>query len=123
MTINNVVLDDAGLYAVVAENKAGSDRTDARLDVLRDSGVESQPRQSMVNVPRRMATPQGYQQDYYTASEYEEEPSVPPRIIVPLKNTVANEGSLVTLTAKILGTPTPRVNFLENILFIFLFVN
>ncbi len=118
LTITSAILNDAGLYAVVAENKAGSVRSDARLEVQREAGVDNQPICSgsfaILNVPpsrqAQTITPHPYeQQGYYTASEYEEEPSVPPRVIVPLKDQAVNEGSVVTMFAKIIGTPTPRV--------------
>ena len=119
LTINGSNLNDAGLYAVIAENKAGTVRTDARLEVQREGGVDTnQPICSgsfaILNVPpsrqAQTVTPHPYeQQGYYTASEYEEEPSVPPRVIVPLKDQTVSEGSVVTMVAKILGTPTPRV--------------
>ena len=37
LKINDTVLSDAGVYSVLAENKAGSDQTNARLDIIKDT--------------------------------------------------------------------------------------
>ena len=128
LIIAGSVVSDAGVYSVVAENKAGADRTDARLDVERDAGVDSKPiasgsfaiyrpqelqqqQQQQQHQQQQQQVQQYYDQSGYATSEYEEEPAYPPRVIVPLKDLVVNEGQPATLMTKILGTPAPRVSF------------
>ncbi len=43
LKINDSVLNDAGLYSVLAENKAGSDQTNGRLDIVKESNVDDKP--------------------------------------------------------------------------------
>jgi hypothetical protein len=139
LIINGTVLNDAGLYSVVAENKAGSDRTNARLEVEREAGIDNKPiasgsfaiyKPNELQQPPVAATPSReqvlqtphYEQPGYLTSEYEEEPAYPPRVIIPLKDLNVNEGQTATLMAKIVGTPAPRVLilfFIFKIIYLF----
>ena len=37
------MLADSAVYSVVAENKAGQDQTNGRLDIVKDSSVDDKP--------------------------------------------------------------------------------
>lgn len=43
LKISDTVLSDTSVYSVIAENKAGQDQTNGRLDIIKDTNVDSQP--------------------------------------------------------------------------------
>lgn len=94
-------MNDAGIYSVVAENKAGSDRTDCELFVVKDTSIDRAP----------IVDPNAF--NYLNRPEpkrkEEEEKRFPPKVIVPLSSTQVPEGKPILLACKIEGTPKPTV--------------
>lgn len=50
LRISDCNIKDAGLYSVVAENKAGSDHTDAQLQVIRETNADVHPPRILVQI-------------------------------------------------------------------------
>ena len=108
LKINDSVLHDAGVYSVVAENKAGSDRTNGRLEIEKETGIDNNP---IVN-PAAFAylnKPEPARRDFENA-----DPLSPPRVIVPLSNMQTVEGKPCRFACKIDGHPKPTVNLMHS---------
>ena len=111
LKLSDAVMNDAGLYACLAENKAGADRTECRLDVDKESSVDTQP----------IISPAAF--GYLTrGQEVQPPPGSPksdikplgPRVVVPLANANVVEGKPVRLACKIEGVPLPSVAWYKN---------
>lgn len=109
LNISDARLNDTGMYTVVAENKAGSDRTDGQLTVEKVAGVDETP---IIN-PNAFA----YLNRPEPIRKEEVPKAVPPKVIVPLGNANVEEGKPVFLACKIDGTPKPIVRKSYNTLY------
>ena len=110
LKISDANLNDAGVYTVVAENKAGTDHTDGRLDIEKESTIDTNP----IIDPNAFAylnrpEPQRPRKD-------SREQGVPARIIVPLQNMKVPEGNPCRLVCRAEGYPAPTVNFTHILL-------
>ena len=106
MKINDSVLNDAGIYTVVAENKAGSDRTDGRLEIEKESNIDNKP---IIN-PNAFAY-LNRPEPTTPRRDSQSQPIHPPKIIVPLSNMHITEGKPCRLVCRIEGNPIPTVTF------------
>ena len=109
LKINDSILNDAGVYTVVAENKAGSDRTSARLDIEKESGIDNKPivnpsSFAYLDRPEQPAAPRQRPRDD------DAEPALPARVVLPLTDTKVVEGGPCRLACKIDGYPKPSVS-------------
>ncbi len=113
LKISDANLNDAGLYSVLAENKAGSDHTDGQLLVLKDSSIDETPmvNQNAFNYLNRPEAPRREDVEQLT----------PPKFIVPLSSAKVQEGKPILLACKIEGTPKPMVNFTKMKILKYLF--
>ena len=106
LQINDVRPDDVGQYRVVATNPAGQASTAAKLDIIPDRrGVDSQPfiePEKFLNL--KPIPPKT------TPEEELKEPKRPPKVIVPLADTVMEEMMPVIFTTTIdAGVPMATV--------------
>ena len=102
MKINDANLNDAGVYSVLAENKAGSDHTDCQLQIAKDTSIDEKPIVDP-NAFKYLNRPEAPRKE-------ENEKQYPPKVIVPLNNIKATEGKPIFLACKIVGMPKPMVN-------------
>ena len=116
LNIGDTILNDTGVYTVVAENKAGSDRTQARLDIEKESNVDNKP---IVN-PNAFAY---LERPEPSGRRESTEPVVPAKIVVPLSNIHIVEGKPCRLVCRVEGHPIPSVNIKKNLFSSFLFKN
>jgi titin len=103
LKINDSKLNDAGLYTVLAENKAGHDHTDGKLDVKKASNIDTSP---IVN-PNAFAY---LNRPEPARNRVEKEEIIPPKVVVPLANVKVNEAKPIYLACKIIGKPKPVVS-------------
>ena len=103
LKISDTNLNDTGVYTVVAENKAGSDRTRGRLDVEKESGIDNKPIISpnafaYLNKPEQVTSPRekGMGNAFV-------------KVVVPLSNIHSMEGKPARLACRIEGNPKPTV--------------
>lgn len=109
LKISDAILNDAGQYTVVAENKAGSDHTDGRLEVEKESIIDNKPIIDP-NAFMYLNKPEGAQKPRREQGE----PLIPARVIVPLQNIHTNEGKPCRMVCKIEGNPPPSVVWFKN---------
>ncbi len=104
LKMNDTVPSDDGVYTVVAENKAGSDRTNGRLDIEKDLNIDNKP----------IVNPEAFnylnRPDHMTPKNVEPNLS-PARITVPLSNMRLQEGKPCRLVCKVEGNPLPNVRY------------
>ena len=110
LQINDVRPDDVGTYRVVATNPAGQASTAAKLNIIPGlRGVDSQPFIEPEKFLNLKPIP--------TKEKLEEElkqPKRPPKVIVPLADTVMEEQMPVIFTTTIdAGIPMATVNSLS----------
>jgi hypothetical protein len=106
LSIANCLLNDAGVYTVIAENKAGSDKTSGRLEVEKESIIDTTPiinpdAFNYLNRPEQASRPRRAPDD---ASKM-----TPPKIVVPLSDIQTIEGKPCRLVSKVEGNPKPTV--------------
>ena len=89
---------------VVAENKAGSDRTRGRLDVEKESNIDNKP----------IVNPSAFAYLNRPDQPVSRDPGIgevfPPRVVVPLSNIHTTEGKPSRLACRIEGNPKPTVS-------------
>jgi hypothetical protein len=112
-------MNDAAHYEVVAENVAGVDRTNAKISIEQVPSIDKTPIinpdafRYLNNGPNQSKTP-----SIASASDVNMPDDVsqatPPKVIIPLKDVVTNEGEPVYLSTKIIGYPTPKIMWLHN---------
>ncbi len=107
LKINDSVLNDAGIYTVVAENKAGSDRTNGRLEIIKEAPIDNKP---IVN-PNAFANLNRPDQRIPSDSG---EQLQPPRIVIPLSNIHIIEQQPCRLACRVEGYPKPSVVWFKN---------
>jgi hypothetical protein len=112
LKITDSKLNDAGVYTVLAENKAGAVHTDGNFDVKKAANVDESP---IVN-PNAFAY---LNRPEPSRKKNEEEEMIPPKIVVPPANVKVNEGKPINLVCKIIGKPKPVVSKKKNIQFVF----
>ncbi len=109
LKIKNIQVNDVGSYAVVAENEVGRDETHCSVLIIQVSGIDQTP---LVNPDAfrylEQHAPRKSRND-------DDEPMIPPKVIVPLVNVKLNEGQPVVLACKIQGYPKPNVIY--NVVF------
>lgn len=105
LKISDANLNDAGQYTVVAENKAGTDHTDGRLDVEKESVIDTKP----IIDPNAFTYLNRPEQQPQTPRKDSRERVVPARIIVPLQNMNVPEGKPCRFVCRVEGHPTPSV--------------
>jgi hypothetical protein len=114
LKINDSVLNDAGIYTVVAENKAGSDRTNGRLEIEKESGIDTQP---IVSPGAFAGQPGGHHIPPAPPQPPQfggEEPMRPAKVVIPLQNTQVPDGKPVRLPCRVDGHPRPTVVWYKN---------
>ena len=102
LKIDGAQSNDLGNYIVLAENPAGSDKTNCTVSVTFVPNVDNTP----------LVNPDAFRYLENAAPEKrrdEKEPMFPPKVIVPLANVKVNEGAPVQLACKIEGLPKPTV--------------
>lgn len=103
MKISDANLNDAGVYTVVAENKAGSDHTDGRLDIDKESAIDNKP----------IIDPNAFnylnRPEPQTPRKEKSELIIPAKIVIPLQNMNPTEGKPCRLVCRVEGNPTPSV--------------
>ena len=110
LRIDSVQLNDIGEYLVVAENPAGKDQTQCRVEILLVPNIDQTP----------YVNPEAFryltQPSRYIPSDDIQDPMLPPKVIVPLTNQTLKEGQPITLACKIEGLPKPvvRIHFTET---------
>lgn len=108
LKISDTNLNDAGVYTVVAENKAGSDHTDGRLDIEKESAIDNKP----------IINPDAFtylnRPEPTTPRKDSRERVVPARIIVPLQNMNVPEGKPCRLVCRVEGHPAPSAVWYKN---------
>lgn len=110
LKISDSILQDSGIYTVVAENKAGSDRTNGRLEIEKESGVDNKP----IVDPSAFAYLNKPQTPVHANVDENGEPFSPARIVVPLSNIHSVEGKPVRLACRVEGNPKPSVVWYKN---------
>ncbi len=100
LKIPDAMTHDAGVYEVIAENDAGSDRSMAKVNVNPSSGIDKAPIFEQPSQPVIIERPKP------PPLKLE-----PPRVVIPLIDTRLTEGASVQLVSKITGTPEPKVRF------------
>lgn len=104
-------MNDAGPYTAIAENPAGSADTSARLQIIPGSQVDTSP----------IVNPDAFR--YLEKPVAEKRPDDndvpagairPPRFVIPLANSRANEGDTLDLAAKLEGYPFPTVTWFKD---------
>ena len=108
LKIADSILNDSGVYTVVADNKAGSDRTNGRLEIEKETGVDSKP---IVNPNAFASLNRPHEQP---RRESEEDLLRPARIVVPLQNLQLAEGKPCRLACRVEGFPKPSVVWYKN---------
>jgi len=129
LKINDTVLTDAGVYSVLAENKAGSDQTNGRLDIIKDTGIDDKPifnypphsvraRAPSPQMPATMRGPSPALRSVpdvtYVPPDDEGRAYEPPKVIIPLKDIKVQEGPAVNFMCKIIGFPIPTITWKHN---------
>jgi hypothetical protein len=97
-------MNDAGIYTVVAENKAGSDKTNGRLEIEKEAVIDSKP---IINPSAftELSRPISHR-----ASESGEKLQ-PAKIVIPLSNMHIIEQKPCRLACRVEGYPKPTVIF------------
>ena len=102
--------NDSGNYEVVVENVAGIDKTNANLIVDQSPSIDKSP----------IVDPRAYRylnQPQSTNSKTEDGKQFiaqAPKVIIPLKDVLTNDGHPIQFIAKIIGYPAPKVFWLHN---------
>lgn len=109
LKISDANLNDAGVYTVVAENKAGSDHTDGRLDIEKESAIDSKP----IIDPNAFAYLNRPEQ-HTPRKDDSRERVVPARIVVPLQNMNIPEGKPCRFVCRVEGHPAPSAVWYKN---------
>ena len=104
LKINDVCPEDAGAYTCIAENTAGTDITTADVFVIKMPDVDQKPIFNPENF-KNLAKPNDLPIDLTENVDY----FFPPKVIIPLKNIKAKEGTNTMLACKIVGHPKPEV--------------
>jgi hypothetical protein len=99
-------LNDVGVYSVLAENKAGSDRTDGEIFIIKDISID--------NAPIVDPTAFNYLNRPEPVRKQEVEKHFPPKVIVPLTSSQVPEGKSILLACKIEGSPKPTLRWYKN---------
>lgn len=108
--INSSILNDAGHYTAVAENPAGVANTSARLQIVPGSQIDTTP----------IVNPDAFKYLEKPVADKRPEEDVPagairpPRFVIPLSNSRANEGETLELAAKLEGYPFPTVTWFKD---------
>jgi hypothetical protein len=111
LKINDSVLNDAGVYTVVAENKAGSDRTNGRLELEKEGGVDTQP---IVNPNAFAGLHHVPPAPPHPAQFGGDEPARPAKVVIPLQTTQVPDGKPARLACRVDGYPRPTVVWYKN---------
>ena len=107
MKIDSAIINDIGEYLVVAENLAGKDQTNCRVEV---SVVPNIDETAYVN-------PEAFKFLEKIPSLKPEESDnemKPPKVIIPLTDAKMIEGQPIHLACKIEGVPRPKVTYFVN---------
>ena len=116
LKIANAILADCGLYSVVAENKAGTDRTNGTLDVLNDSAIDTRPivdPNSFAHLNNNINRPSPLGATAQVAPQSQS--MQPARIVKPLVDqTVKEDAPHCRLVCQVEGSPTPKLVWLKN---------
>ncbi len=102
LKINDSVLNDAGIYTVVAENKAGSDKTNGRLEIEKEAAIDRKP----------IVNPNAFADLNKPTSQRPSESGEklqPARIVIPLSNMHITEQKPCRLACRVEGYPKPTV--------------
>lgn len=93
----------------MAENKAGSDHTDGRLDIEKESAIDNKPiiDPNAFNYLNRPEQP-------HTPRKDSRERGIPARIVVPLQNMNVPEGKPCRFACRVEGQPTPSAVWYKN---------
>jgi hypothetical protein len=110
LKISDSVLNDSGIYSVVASNKAGSDKTSGRLEIEKDGPIDNKP---IIN-PAALQSLNRPAVDQPKRRDSDQEPMRPARVVAPLKNTQVSDGKPVRLVCKVDGYPKPSVVWYKN---------
>ena len=104
-------LADTGQFSVLAENKAGHDSTDCRLDVKKSANIDNSP---IVNPNAFAYLNRQPEAPTRRRSPESERAAKPARVVIPLKNITTQEGKPITLACKVEGEPTPQIAWYKN---------
>jgi hypothetical protein len=102
LRIDSVQLNDIGEYLVVAENPAGKDQTQCRVEITLVPNIDQTPYvnpDAFKNLEKLPLVPK---------EEIDAEMK-PPKVIIPLTDVKLVEGQPIHLACKIEGIPRPRV--------------
>lgn len=111
LKISDSILNDSGVYTVVGENKAGSDRTNARLEIEKESGVDNKP---IVDPNAFMYLNKPHSEGPGAQVDDNGEPFSPARIVLPLSNIHSSEGKPIRFACRVEGNPRPTVVWYKN---------
>ncbi|RNA22005.1 titin isoform X1 [Brachionus plicatilis] len=110
LKISDSILNDSATYTVVGENKAGSDRTNGRLEIEKESGVDNKP----IVDPNAFAYLNKPQSAPAANVDENGEAFSPARVLLPLSNIHSIEGKAVRLACQVDGNPKPSVIWYKN---------
>lgn len=106
LKISNALKNDLGEYTVLAENKAGRDKTSCKLFITMQPNIDETP---LVNPEAFKYLEHPFAKPEYDQDRDKKEHYYPPRVIVPLSNIRITEGDNILLMCKIDGYPKPKV--------------
>lgn len=96
---------DMGVYKCKAENRYGSDETEARLFIIDVPNIDYRPQTGNPDAFKNLDLPL-LPVDQDIDQKYDMQP---PIVIVPLADQLIREGVPVELACKIIGNPKPKV--------------
>jgi hypothetical protein len=101
LKIEDSMPHDSGIYEVIVENDAGTDKSSCNVNVNPASGIDKAP---------ILESNQAKPYEMPKQKPVNSVPLQPPRVVIPLINTKLNEGGSVQLACKITGIPAPKVS-------------